>query len=301
MTAIPETSDHLVEMVRCLRVARATAVKARTQATNARRALVVTAPAELREQLRELPAQAAGRHGGAAAPRADPDDDGGDQAGPAPVGQRYQALEAELAAVNAELDRLTAQAAPRLRQLCGVGPEIAGALLVAGDNPERLRSEVELCPHFPNQQGATPEATGKASGDQLRVRGEGCGPWRSPPAPAGRSGPWGRPPPGRGHGPQRGRAPTVLQQRHLPRADLGDRLAVDLHLEHAVEQQEQLLALLALPDQGAAGWSRRNRGLASITASDSWRSRPTRPRSRSRAGGGPAGASGCRPPRRPSA
>ena len=43
-------------MVRCLRVARATAVKARTQAANALRALVVTAPAELREQLRDLTA-----------------------------------------------------------------------------------------------------------------------------------------------------------------------------------------------------------------------------------------------------
>ena len=49
---------------------------------------------------------------------------------------------AELAAVDTELDRLTAQAAPGLRQLFGVGVEIAGALLVAaGDNPQRLRSE----------------------------------------------------------------------------------------------------------------------------------------------------------------
>ena len=56
-TAIPKTGDHLVEMVRCLRVARATAIKARTQAANALRALVVTAPAELREQLRELSAK----------------------------------------------------------------------------------------------------------------------------------------------------------------------------------------------------------------------------------------------------
>jgi transposase len=42
-------------MRRCLRVARASAAKARTQTVNAMRALVVTAPAELREQLRELP------------------------------------------------------------------------------------------------------------------------------------------------------------------------------------------------------------------------------------------------------
>jgi transposase len=142
VTAIPKTGSHLVEMVRCLRVARVTASKARTQAANALRALVVTAPAELRQQLRDLPV---GRLASTAA-RLRP----GPIVTPAAatklalrlLGQRYQALEAELAAVDAELNRLTAQAAPRLRQLCGVGPEIAGALLVAaGDNPQRLRSE----------------------------------------------------------------------------------------------------------------------------------------------------------------
>jgi transposase len=56
-------------MVRCLRVARTTAAKARTQTVNAMRGLVVTAPAELREQLRGLPAgrlarTAARRHPG---------------------------------------------------------------------------------------------------------------------------------------------------------------------------------------------------------------------------------------------
>ena len=55
VTAIPKASDTIVEMRRCLRVARASAAKARTQTVNAMRALVVTAPAELREQLRELP------------------------------------------------------------------------------------------------------------------------------------------------------------------------------------------------------------------------------------------------------
>jgi transposase len=38
VTAIPKTGSHLVEMVRCLRVARTTAVKARSQAINALRA-----------------------------------------------------------------------------------------------------------------------------------------------------------------------------------------------------------------------------------------------------------------------
>ena len=56
---------------------------------------------------------------------------------------------------------------------------------------------------------------------------------------------------------QRRRAPALVQQRQLPqdrsRTDLGHWLAVDLHLEHAVEQQEQLVTLLVLLDQGPAG------------------------------------------------
>ena len=50
----PKAGDGQVEMIRSLRVARATAMKARTQAINALKALVVTAPEELREQLRGL-------------------------------------------------------------------------------------------------------------------------------------------------------------------------------------------------------------------------------------------------------
>jgi transposase len=58
VTVVPKAGDGQVEMIRCLRVARATAMRARTQAINALKALLVTAPAELREQLRGLPAAA---------------------------------------------------------------------------------------------------------------------------------------------------------------------------------------------------------------------------------------------------
>ena len=48
----------------------------------------------------------------------------------------------ELTALDAELARLTATVAPRLVALFGVGPDSAGALLVAaGDNPDRLHSD----------------------------------------------------------------------------------------------------------------------------------------------------------------
>jgi transposase len=54
-TGLPKAQDGTVEMVRALRVARQTAVKARTQAVNAIRGLLVTVPAELGEQLDGLP------------------------------------------------------------------------------------------------------------------------------------------------------------------------------------------------------------------------------------------------------
>jgi transposase len=139
--SVPKAGDGQVERIRSLRVARATAMKARTQAINALKGLLVTAPAELREQLRGLSAMrlvqtaAALELGQVTSPVA------AATLGLRSLGRRYQALSAELAVLDTELDRLTRAAAPRLRALFGVGPDSAGALLVAaGDNPDRLRS-----------------------------------------------------------------------------------------------------------------------------------------------------------------
>ena len=53
-TVVPKAGTGQVEMIHCLRVARQTAMRARTQTINALKALLVTAPAELREQLRGM-------------------------------------------------------------------------------------------------------------------------------------------------------------------------------------------------------------------------------------------------------
>lgn len=53
-TGTPKTRNGAVESIRALRVARSSAVKARTQATNQLKALLLSDPAELREQLRQL-------------------------------------------------------------------------------------------------------------------------------------------------------------------------------------------------------------------------------------------------------
>jgi transposase len=61
------------------------------------------------------------------------------------VARRYEALSAEIAELEVHLDRLVAQAAPELVSLPGIGTDNAATLLVvAGDNPQRLRSEASF-------------------------------------------------------------------------------------------------------------------------------------------------------------
>jgi len=169
--SVPKAGDGQVEMIRSLRVARSTAMKARTQAINALKGLLVTAPDELREQLRDLSTvrlvqtAAALELGPVTTPVA------AATLGLRTLACRYQALSAELTVLDAELDRLTAAAAPKLLALFGVGPDWAGALLVAaGDNPDRLRSNAA----FSMLCGASPieASSGKTRRHRLNRGGD---------------------------------------------------------------------------------------------------------------------------------
>ena len=51
---LPKSADDKVEMLRMLKTTKDSAIKARTQAINQIKALIVTAPAELRESLPDL-------------------------------------------------------------------------------------------------------------------------------------------------------------------------------------------------------------------------------------------------------
>lgn len=142
-TGIPKSRDGVVEAVRVLRVARRSAVKARTQAMNQIRNLLVTAPAMLREQVAGLDRAALIR----TLARLRPGDEvsrplTATRASLRRLARRHQAMDAEIAELDAEIGPLVKQAAPALLELFGVGPETAGQLLAsAGDNPERMRSE----------------------------------------------------------------------------------------------------------------------------------------------------------------
>jgi len=65
------------------------------------------------------------------------------------LAQRCRQLDAETKALDIQIDHLSADACPPLRQVYGVGPDTAAALLVAlGDNPDRITSDAafaKLC------------------------------------------------------------------------------------------------------------------------------------------------------------
>ena len=145
-SGVPKSGDGCVEMIRALRAARRSAMKARTQAANQLQGLRVTAPEELRHRLRglstkELVSVAAHFRFGDN-PRDVPT---ATKLALRSVARRYEALSREIAELEVHLDRLVAQAAPELVSLPGIGTDNAATLLiVAGDNPKRLRSEASF-------------------------------------------------------------------------------------------------------------------------------------------------------------
>ena len=163
--AAPKSGDDVVEMIRVLRVVRVTAMKARTQAINALRSLLVTAPPELRDQLRALSSVKLVRSAARFRPGAQDSPLAASKLALRLLACRYQALDHEIAGLDAQLEQLTAQASPQLIESFGVGPEAAAALLIAaGDNPGRLHSEAA----FSMLCGSSPVAA--SSGKTIRYR-----------------------------------------------------------------------------------------------------------------------------------
>jgi transposase len=142
-TAQPKAGTGAMEMVRALRVARQSAIKARTQAANELHALVVTAPDAVRTQLRGL--KISQLVATASAFRTSPElttPAAATKLALKSIARRYQQLSAEIDGLDEHLVQLVAHAAPALVAIKGVGTDIAATLLtIAGDNPERLSSE----------------------------------------------------------------------------------------------------------------------------------------------------------------
>jgi transposase len=155
-TGEPKAADGIVEMMRALRVARRSAVKARTQAANQLRALLFTAPEELRTELCGLSTNRLVTTAARFRPGTQPRDlVAVTKLAMRSIARRHRALSEEISALDERLEQLVAEAAPALVALRGVGTDTAVSLLIAaGDNPERLRSEAafaRLCGVAPVQ------------------------------------------------------------------------------------------------------------------------------------------------------
>jgi transposase len=142
----PKAGTGQVEAIRLLRIARRSAMKARTQAGNQIHAVIDTAPEQLRRRFiaratDDIVAETAmfrRRHAPTTPLEAA-------RLSLRTLARRWQYLDDEMAALDAQLDELTAAVAPTLRTINGVGPQVATAVLAAaGDNPERLRSSASF-------------------------------------------------------------------------------------------------------------------------------------------------------------
>jgi transposase len=163
---VPRSGDGRVEVIRALRGARRSAVKARVQAANQIQAMLVTAPEPLRQRLRGLPTRELVAAAARFRPAREPEDvEGATRFAMRSVARRHEALSEEIAELDAQLKRLVTEAAPGLVCLPGVGINHAATLLVlAGDNPERLRSEAS----FASLCGVSPVEA--SSGKVVRYR-----------------------------------------------------------------------------------------------------------------------------------
>ncbi len=138
----PKSRDAQVEMIRMLRVARRSAMKARIQAGQQMDGLIVTAPEAVRGMLRRLTTKQRVRACAGFRPGDALDACSCVKLALRSLARRWQALQAEIDELDKHLTALVSAAAPELLALPGVGVDTAGQLLAtAGDNPQRLGSE----------------------------------------------------------------------------------------------------------------------------------------------------------------
>ena len=144
-TATPKSADGPVEALRMFKVAKDSAIKARTQAINQLKALLVSADPGLRERL-----------AGLSTPRLITTCAALDTSGAADtayatlytlrlLATRTQALTAEINDLTKHITAAVEAAAPALLEQPGIGPDSAATLLItAGDNPDRLVSDASF-------------------------------------------------------------------------------------------------------------------------------------------------------------
>ncbi|MFC6705670.1 IS110 family transposase [Flexivirga alba] len=164
----PKDTTGVIEAIAVLRSGRRSAIKSRTAAINSLRAHMITAPADLRAHLDDLPitqliatcARLRPDHARIHDPA---------QAVKATLrrlARRYQALNEEIADIDADLAPLVARACPKLLKQSGIGIQTAAQLLVtAGGNPDRIRTDAS----FAALCGASPIPASSGRTDRHRL------------------------------------------------------------------------------------------------------------------------------------
>jgi transposase len=172
-TAVPKVRTGPVEVIRVLRVARSSAVKARSQAFNALHGIVVGAPSPLRDELLQLTKRTLVNRCMRLRPEThdlvglskDPERLllAASKTALRDLATRWKDLDEEIKELSRQIKSLVELAAPELVALFGVGTELAGQFLVtAGGNAERIRNEAafaKLCGVAPQ-----PASSGRTSG-----------------------------------------------------------------------------------------------------------------------------------------
>ncbi|WP_234438773.1 MULTISPECIES: IS110 family transposase [Streptomyces] len=147
-SARAKTGDGPVQIARMYKLTKASAVKARTQAINQLKAVLVTADPVLREELAGLGNAELFRTCAQFTDARSREDVGAESVVEATritlglLAHRIGQLSEEVRDVEARLTRLVERHAPQLLDVVGIGPDTAVTLLITvGDNPERLDSE----------------------------------------------------------------------------------------------------------------------------------------------------------------
>ena len=144
-TAMPKTGTGSVEAIRALRMVRKSATRDRTGAINQMRALVVTAPDDLRNTFRDVSIKRLVVGAARLRPTDATTAAGATKFALRELARRVQSLDAEINRIDNVLGPLVATTAPSLVARRGVGTHTAATLLIAaGDNPERLHSEASF-------------------------------------------------------------------------------------------------------------------------------------------------------------
>jgi hypothetical protein len=170
-TAIPRQRCAQVEAVRVLRIARRSAVHAKTKAANQIRDLIVTAPDDIRAELAGLSTEQRVRHAARWRPTAAVDARTATRAAIHRLAKRWIALHDEARELEQQIRQLLETLVPSLLAEQGVSTHVAAALVVAvGENPQRLRSEASfaaLCGTNP-----VPASSGKNNRHRLNRGGD---------------------------------------------------------------------------------------------------------------------------------